>query len=79
MKLEVNNMRLKGKVKWFYNKKGYGFVVCEEVNEDIFIGYNNIYGKGFKTLKQGQTVSFDLEETEKGYCALNLVAEKIKL
>ena len=59
------------KVKWFNNEKGFGFI--EYVgNEDIFIHYSNIEKDGYKTLKEGQTVEFELIKTEKGYQAKNI-------
>lgn len=64
---------MKGKVKWFNNAKGYGFI--EQANdEDIFIHYSKIEKDGYKTLKEGDNVEFELIKTEKG-----LQAEKIKL
>jgi CspA family cold shock protein len=63
---------LRGKVKWFNNDKGYGFVDYKE-NEDIFVHYSAIKQDGFKTLSEGQIVEFDLIETEKGLQAVNVV------
>ncbi len=63
---------MRGKVKWFNNDKGYGFVDYKE-NEDIFVHYSAIKQDGFKTLSEGQIVEFDLIETEKGLQAVNVV------
>lgn len=59
------------KVKWFNNAKGYGFIEREQ-EEDIFIHYTNIEKEGYKTLKEGQLVEFDLVKTDKGYQAQNI-------
>ncbi len=57
-----------GKVKWFNNEKGYGFIEYKE-NEDIFVHYSAIDIDGYKTLKEGDYVSFRLINTDKGYQA----------
>jgi CspA family cold shock protein len=54
-----------GKVKWFNNIKGYGFIECDNL-EDIFVHYSAINKNGYKTLKEGDIVNFKLIETEKG-------------
>lgn len=59
------------KVKWFNNEKGYGFIDYTE-DEDIFIHYSTIDQEGYKTLREGQIVEFDLIETEKGLQAVNV-------
>ncbi|MBB3046405.1 CspA family cold shock protein [Litorivivens lipolytica] len=61
-----------GVVKWFNNAKGYGFVVTENSDEDIFVHYSAIDMDGYKTLKAGQTVQFDLEQGPKGVHATNI-------
>ena len=60
-----------GKVKWFNNNLGYGFIECKGLS-DIFIPYSNIQMKGYKTLKEGDTVNFKLIETSKGLQAENV-------
>ena len=60
-----------GRVKWFNNKKGFGFIEYKE-NLDIFVHYNSIMIEGYKTLSEGQMVEFDLVETEKGLQAKNV-------
>lgn len=54
-----------GTVKWFNNGKGYGFIENEEGGEDIFVHYSSIQIDGFKTLKEGQKVTFDIEDDPK--------------
>ena len=60
-----------GKVKWFNNNLGYGFIECKGLS-DIFIHYSNIQMKGYKILKEGDTVNFKLIETSKGLQAENV-------
>ncbi len=60
-----------GRVKWFNNDKGYGFIEYKE-NEDVFVHYSAIEVEGYKTLSEGQLVEFKLVETSKGYQALNV-------
>ncbi len=66
---------MKGKVKWFNNTKGYGFIEFKD-GEDIFIHYSAITTEGYKTLVEGQYVEFDLVETDKGLQAKNVVEIK---
>ena len=61
-----------GTVKWFNNKKGYGFIEHDEGMDDIFVHYTSIQDSGFRTLQEGQRVSFDLEERQRGLAALNV-------
>jgi CspA family cold shock protein len=56
---------LKGKVKWFDTKKGFGFIQSEDGN-DVFVHYTSILSEGFKNLEQGQDVTFELTEGKKG-------------
>ncbi len=60
-----------GKVKWFNNEKGYGFIVKENY-DDIYVHYTDLLDDGFKTLNEGQLVEFDLVVTEKGLKAVNV-------
>ena len=60
-----------GRVKWFNNDKGYGFIDFKE-NEDIFVHYSAIDKDGYKTLSESQLVEFKLIETSKGYQAINV-------
>lgn len=63
----------KGKVKWFNESKGFGFIE-REGGEDVFVHYTSIQGDGFKTLKEGQAVEFDIAKDAKGSKAVNVVA-----
>ncbi len=60
-----------GTVKWFNPKKGYGFIATDD-GRDVFVHYANISGQGFKTLREGDTVSFDIVDGEKGLRAENV-------
>jgi CspA family cold shock protein len=60
-----------GTVKWFNNKKGWGFIVKED-GQDIFVHYSAIKGDGFSSLMEGQRVQFKIEEGEKGPAAANV-------
>ncbi len=55
----------RGRVKWFNDKKGYGFIEQEE-GEDVFVHYSSIQGKGFKSLKEGDEVEFEVKDGPKG-------------
>lgn len=66
---------MRGRVKWFNNEKGYGFIEYKE-NEDIFVHYSAISQNGYKSLSEGQYVEFNLIETAKGYQALDVVVIK---
>jgi CspA family cold shock protein len=61
-----------GRVKWFNNAKGYGFVIAEAGGEDLFVHYSSIQMDGYKTLKAGQGVEFDIEQGAKGLHAVNI-------
>ena len=63
-----------GKVKWFNNAKGYGFIVADGGDEDMFAHYSSITMDGYKTLKAGQEVSFDTKPSDNGTHAINIVA-----
>lgn len=56
---------MQGSVKWFSDKLGYGFIVCDELDEDVFVHFSEIKMDGYKTLKEGDIVSFDYD-TEVG-------------
>ncbi len=66
-----------GTVKWFNPKKGYGFIATDD-GRDVFVHYANISGQGFKTLREGDTVSFDIVDGEKGLRAENVVQKSAK-
>lgn len=61
-----------GKVKWFNGNKGFGFITSDE-GKDIFVHYSAIQSEGFRTLKIGDEVSFDIIQTERGDQAANVV------
>ena len=61
-----------GTVKWYSAKKGFGFISCDEIDEDIFVHHKEIVGDGFKKLASGQDVLFELAETDRGYEALKV-------
>jgi cold shock protein len=64
-------MRFMGKVKWFNESKGYGFIQRDDGN-DVFVHYSNIMGKGFRTLKENDEVEFEVNEGPKGLQAVNV-------
>ncbi|BAC12975.1 MULTISPECIES: cold-shock protein CspD [Oceanobacillus] len=61
-----------GSVKWFNAEKGFGFIEVEG-GDDVFVHFSAIQGEGFKTLEEGQSVSFDIEEGNRGPQAANVV------
>ena len=65
---------MRGRVKWFNNEKGYGFIEYGEL-EDIFVHYSAIIKDGYKTLKEGAIVNFKLIETSKGLQAVDVIEE----
>ena len=62
-----------GTVKWFNESKGFGFI-SQEIGEDVFVHFRSILGDGFKTLVEGQTVNFEIENGPKGLQASNVSA-----
>ncbi|MBI5582754.1 MAG: cold-shock protein [Deltaproteobacteria bacterium] len=63
-----------GRVKWFNENKGYGFIEVDGQEKDVFIHHSAIQMQGFRTLYEGQRVSFDIEEGKKGPSAVNVKA-----
>ena len=64
-----------GTVKWFNNAKGFGFIEPQQGNEDVFVHFSAINADGYRTLAQGQTVQFEVEQGPKGLQALNVTIE----
>ena len=62
-----------GTVKWFNESKGFGFIAQED-GDDVFVHHTSIRGTGFKSLSEGQAVTFDVEKTPKGPRAVNVTA-----
>ena len=62
----------KGTVKWFSEKKGYGFITPEDGGEDLFVHHSNIAGEGFRTLYEGQAVEYEAAQGKKGPEATNV-------
>ena len=68
-------MANQGTVKWFNESKGYGFIT-QEGGSDVFVHYSAIQGEGFRTLNEGDSVSFDIGEGPKGPHAINVVPQR---
>ena len=66
-------MSIQGKVKWFNDQKGYGFITPDDGTPDVFVHHSVIQGNGFRTLSESQSVQFDLLQTDKGPKAANVV------
>ena len=62
----------KGTVKWFNAQKGYGFITNESTGEDVFVHFSGIAGEGYKSLEEGQNVTFDITEGNRGLQAVNI-------
>ena len=61
-----------GKVKWFNDPKGYGFITPNDGSKDLFAHFTDIQAEGFKSLKEGQEVEYDIGDSEKGPKAINI-------
>ena len=64
-----------GKVKWFNQEKGFGFITNDEDGKDIFVHFSAINAEGFKTLEEGQIVEFEINETDRGPVAQNVTVK----
>ena len=62
----------KGKVKWFNEKKGFGFIIPDSGSKDLFFHHSEIKTTGYASLNEGQTVEFEVGESQKGPCATNV-------
>ncbi len=65
--------KIKGKVKWFNDSKGFGFITPENGDKDVFIHFSAIQSNGFKSLLEGQNVEFEIQEGQKGPSAINVI------
>jgi CspA family cold shock protein len=66
----------RGKVKWFNNAKGYGFIIEDGCSDDLFAHFSSVQMEGYKTLKAGQAVSFEKKPSDKGIHAVNIVPDE---
>jgi len=64
-----------GVVKWFNNAKGFGFIEPQDGGDDIFVHYSSIKSEGYKSLNEGQKVTYEAEQGPKGYHAIEVVIE----
>lgn len=62
----------KGTVKWFDSTKGFGFITNDETNEEVFVHFSGLAMDGYKTLEDGQSVTFDVTEGQRGLQAVNV-------
>ena len=64
-----------GTVKWFSDQKGFGFITPSDGSKDVFVHHSSIQGSGYKSLTEGQTISYDVEQGQKGPSATNVVPQ----
>tara|TARA_R110000782_G_scaffold123126_3_gene214551 strand:+ start:906 stop:1124 length:219 start_codon:yes stop_codon:yes gene_type:complete len=72
--MQVKRDMATGTVKWFNESKGFGFITQDDGGADVFVHFNAIQGTGFKTLNEGQKVTYDVEDSPKGLQATNVSA-----
>ena len=70
--LKGGNLQVYGKVKWFDGKKGYGFIENEDGSGDVFVHYADIAGEGYRVLREGERVKFEINRTPKGSKAMKV-------
>lgn len=63
---------MRGRVKWFNNQKGYGFITKADGSGDVFVHYSAVQGDGYKELGEGEQVEFDIQPSDKGEKAINV-------
>ncbi len=73
----MENVREKGRVKWFDPSRGYGFVVYEGNDDGIFVHHRAIQMEGYRSLTQGEEVEFELQQNEKGFAAVNVIPKRL--
>jgi len=71
----MSEQRVSGTVKWFNDSKGFGFIEQEEGQPDVFVHHTSIQGEGFKSLQEGQKVTMDVTQGQKGLQAENVIPE----
>lgn len=64
-----------GTVKWFNESKGFGFIAQDEGGDDVFVHFSAIQGSGFRSLNEGQKVTFEIEPGDRGPKAVNVIAQ----
>jgi CspA family cold shock protein len=67
----------RGKVKWFSDSKGYGFITPDDGSHDVFVHFSDVQGEGFKTLAEGDTVEYEVVQGPKGLRASNVVRAQV--
>ena len=69
---EQKDQSLRGKVKWFNKRKGYGFIEREDKEKDVFVHFSSLKDSGLKYLNKGEELTFEINKTDKGFLAINL-------
>jgi len=69
-------LEVRGKVKWFNDRKGYGFITKDDGSGDVFVHFSSIKTEGFKSLAEGDAVEFDIVDSDKGPKAANVMKVK---